>query len=69
MLRSARVAAVSPDGTILYRVTFGGDKGPTHTEWWTIAADGSHAAKLDLQDDFRRWNLPSMGAVYMAGGK
>ena len=52
LLRNARAAAVSPEGTILYRVTFGGDKGPTHTEWWTIAADGTHAAKLDLQDDF-----------------
>jgi dipeptidyl aminopeptidase/acylaminoacyl peptidase len=51
-LRSARATAVSPDGTILYGVTFGGDKGPTHTEWWTIAADGSHAAKLEVQDDF-----------------
>ncbi|HEY1965544.1 MAG TPA: S9 family peptidase [Acidobacteriaceae bacterium] len=51
-LRSAHVAAVAPDGTILYRVTFGGDKGPTHTEWWTIAADGTRAAKLELQEDF-----------------
>jgi dipeptidyl aminopeptidase/acylaminoacyl peptidase len=51
-LRSGEATAVSPDGTILYRVTFGADKGPTHTEWWTVGADGSHAAKLDLQDDF-----------------
>jgi dipeptidyl aminopeptidase/acylaminoacyl peptidase len=51
-LRNAQAAAVAPDGTILYRVTFGGDKGPTHTEWWTIGAEGSHAAKLDVQDDF-----------------
>jgi dipeptidyl aminopeptidase/acylaminoacyl peptidase len=51
-LRNARAAAVAPDGTILYRVIFGGDKGPTHTEWWTISAEGSHAAKLDVQDDF-----------------
>jgi predicted nucleic acid-binding protein len=51
-LRSGHATAVSPDGTILYRVTFGADKGPTHTEWWTVGADGSHAAKLDLQDDF-----------------
>jgi dipeptidyl aminopeptidase/acylaminoacyl peptidase len=52
VLRSAHAAAVSPDGTILYRVIVGADKGPTHTEWWTIAADGSHSAKLELQDDF-----------------
>jgi len=51
-LHSAGVDAVSPDGTILYVVTFGGEKGPTHQEWWTIAPDGSHSAKLDLPDDF-----------------
>jgi dipeptidyl aminopeptidase/acylaminoacyl peptidase len=51
-LRSATAAAVSVDGTILYHVTFGGEKGPTHNEWWTIAADGSQAAKLEISDDF-----------------
>jgi dipeptidyl aminopeptidase/acylaminoacyl peptidase len=51
-LRSASAAAVSVDGTILYHVTFGGEKGPTHNEWWTIAADGSQAAKLEISDDF-----------------
>jgi len=51
-LRSTNAAAVSPDGTILYTVTFGAEKGPTHHEWWTIAPDGSHATKLDLKDDF-----------------
>ena len=29
-LHSAGVTAVSPDGTILYVVTFGGERGPTH---------------------------------------
>ncbi len=51
-LRSAGAAAVSPQGVILYLVTYGADHGPTHREWWTIAADGSHAAKLDLPDGF-----------------
>jgi hypothetical protein len=51
-LRSAGVVAVSPDGTILYTVTFGADHGPTKREWWTIAADGSHAQKLDLPEGF-----------------
>jgi dipeptidyl aminopeptidase/acylaminoacyl peptidase len=51
-LRSAQATAVSPDGTILYRVGFGGEKGPSHTEWWTIGPDGSQAAKLQLSDDF-----------------
>jgi len=51
-LRSAGVVSVSPDGTILYIVTFGADHGPTKREWWTIAPDGGHAQKLDLQDGF-----------------
>jgi hypothetical protein len=51
-LRSAKAAAVSPDGLILYHVTFGGEKGPTRDEWWTIAADGSQPAKLEVSDDF-----------------
>ncbi|MGA3048047.1 MAG: S9 family peptidase [Terracidiphilus sp.] len=51
-LRSAAAAAISPDGTILYGVNYGGEKGPTHHEWWAIAPDGTHPTKLDLQDDF-----------------
>ena len=51
-LHSAAAAAVSPDGVILYTVSFGADKGPTHQEWWTIASDGSHPAKLDLPEGF-----------------
>ena len=51
-LHSAGVTAVSPDGTILYVVTFGGERGPTHQEWWTITHDGSHATKLDLPEGF-----------------
>lgn len=52
LARSAEAAAVSPNGAILYVVTYGGDRGPTHKEWWTIGADGSHAMKLDLPEDF-----------------
>jgi dipeptidyl aminopeptidase/acylaminoacyl peptidase len=51
-LRNAGPAAVSPDGTILYAVSFGGEKGPTHREWWTVQPDGSHATKLDLPEGF-----------------
>ena len=51
-LHSAEAAAVSPNGAILYLVTHGGDRGPTHKEWWTVAADGSHAVKLDLPEGF-----------------
>src|SRR5690242_16704595 len=69
VLRNAQAAAVSPEGTILYRVSFGGDKGPTHTEWWTIAADGTHAAKLDLQDDFSPMGFTRDGRSLYGGWK
>ncbi|MEO8724594.1 MAG: S9 family peptidase [Acidobacteriaceae bacterium] len=52
-LRSAHAAAAAKDGEILYQVSFGGEKGPTHHEWWVIAADGSGAKKLDLPEDFK----------------
>ncbi len=51
-LHSAATLAVSPDGTILYLVTFGGEKGPTHREWWTVSPDGAHPHKLDLPEGF-----------------
>jgi dipeptidyl aminopeptidase/acylaminoacyl peptidase len=51
-MRSAGATAVSPDGTILYVVTFGGDRGPTQREWWTIQPDGTHATKLELPGGF-----------------
>ncbi len=51
-LHSASAIAVAPDGAILYRVSYGADKGPTHNEWWTIGADGAHATKLDLAEGF-----------------
>jgi dipeptidyl aminopeptidase/acylaminoacyl peptidase len=60
-LRSASVAAVSPDGTILYQVNFGGDTGPTHKEWWTISSDGNHATKLTLSEDFSPRGFTSDG--------
>src|ERR1700756_1601368 len=69
VLHSPNAAAVSPDGTILYRVTFGGDKGPTHTEWWTIGADGSQAAKLDLQEDFSPMGFTIDGRSLYGGWK
>ena len=51
-LHSASAIAVAPDGAILYRVSYGADKGSTHNEWWTIGADGAHATKLDLAEGF-----------------
>jgi dipeptidyl aminopeptidase/acylaminoacyl peptidase len=54
-LHSAGAAAVSPDGAILYRVAFGGNRGFTHNEWWTMLADGTHSVKLNLPENF--WPL------------
>lgn len=52
-LRSARPVAVAPDGkTILYEVTFGGQKGTTNTEWRMIDASGSNSQKLSLPKEF-----------------
>ena len=54
VLRNATAIAVSPDGqTILYRVDFGGEKGPTNHEWRLIAADASNPRKLALPEHFR----------------
>jgi dipeptidyl aminopeptidase/acylaminoacyl peptidase len=51
-LHNAGPAAVSIDGTILYRVSYGAESGRTRSDWWTAAADGSHAVKLELQEGF-----------------
>lgn len=52
-LRSAQPVAVAPDGkTILYEVTFGGQKGTTNTEWRIIDASGSKSEKLSLPKEF-----------------
>jgi hypothetical protein len=61
-LHTATAAAVSPDGMILYHVTFGGEKGPTHNEWWTMKADGSQAAKLEVSDDFTPMGFTADGS-------
>jgi len=52
VLRSAHPVSVT-DGVILYSVTYGAEKGPTKTEWWTIGADGSGARKLEVPEGFR----------------
>ena len=63
-LRSARPIAIAPDGdTILYRVDFGGAKGPTNREWHLIAADGSNARKLTLPDRFSPSGFMKDGAA------
>jgi dipeptidyl aminopeptidase/acylaminoacyl peptidase len=60
-LRSASVQAVSPEGTILYSVSFGDDHGPTHQEWWIASPDGSHSVKLSLAEGFSPLGFMSDG--------
>jgi dipeptidyl aminopeptidase/acylaminoacyl peptidase len=53
-LRHAQSVAVSPDGkTILYKVVFGGPKGPDQTEWKLIASSGSATQNLTIPDKFK----------------
>ena len=52
-LRSAAAVALSPDGkSILYRVRFGGSKGPDNTEWQLILAAGGESRHLNLPEKF-----------------
>ena len=53
-LRRAQAVAVSPDGkSILYRVGFGGQKGPGNTEWYLIPATGGDARHLTIPEQFK----------------
>jgi dipeptidyl aminopeptidase/acylaminoacyl peptidase len=62
-LRSAQPVAVAPDGkTILYQVTFGGQKGTTNTEWRIIDAAGSKSEKLNLPKEFTPRGFTKDGA-------
>ncbi|MDE3135620.1 MAG: hypothetical protein KGL59_03525, partial [Acidobacteriota bacterium] len=61
-LRSASAVAVAPDGdTILYRVDFGGLKGPENHEWWTIRANGSGTRELKLPKGFDPFGFTADG--------
>lgn len=52
-LRRARAVSVSPDGkTILYVVSYDGDKGPAKTEWRLIDVSGENSRKLALPENF-----------------
>src|ERR1700686_284949 len=52
-LHRAAPVAISPDGkNILYRVMFGGQKGPDKTEWHMIAAAGGDSRPLSIPDEF-----------------
>src|SRR5262249_41319701 len=62
-LRAASPVAVSPDGqSVLYRVRFGGAKGPDNDEWRMIAIDGTHSKKLELPEHFTPFGFTRDGA-------
>jgi len=52
-LRRARALSVSPDGkSVLYEVSYDGDKGPTKHEWHLIDTSGGNGRKLELPESF-----------------
>ncbi|MFZ3215420.1 MAG: S9 family peptidase [Candidatus Acidiferrales bacterium] len=52
-LRSARAVGISADGkSILFVVSYDGEKGPTKHEWYLIDASGENKRKLDLPEGF-----------------
>jgi len=62
-LRSAGAVAVSPDGkSVLYRVRFGGAKGPDNTEWRLIAAAGGESRRLSIPEKFQPAGFTRDGA-------
>ena len=68
-LHSAHAKAVSRDGLILYQVTFGASKGPTHIEWWTITANGKQPSKIDVPEDFSPYGFTADGSGLYGGWK
>ena len=59
-LRSAAAVAVSPDGkNVLYRVRFGGTKGPDNTEWQLIAVAGGESRHLNFPEKFHACGIHS----------
>jgi len=57
------------NGTILYAVTYGAEKGETHTDWWTIGSDGSNAKKLEVPEGFRPMGFTRDGQGLYGGWK
>src|ERR1700685_4669158 len=62
-LHSASAVAVAPDGvTILWKATWGSEKGPNIDEWRLIATDGTNPRKLDLPEHFMPYGFTKDGA-------
>jgi dipeptidyl aminopeptidase/acylaminoacyl peptidase len=64
-LHSASAVAVSPDGkSVLYRVRFGGAKGPDKTDWHLIPAAGGDSRPLNIPDSFKPAGFTRDGGLY-----
>jgi dipeptidyl aminopeptidase/acylaminoacyl peptidase len=63
-LRSASAVAASPDGkSILYQVRFGGNKGPTNSEWNLMPIGGGESRHLNLPQTFKPSGFTADGAA------
>src|ERR1700676_2341142 len=63
-LHRARAISVSPDGkSILYNVTFDGDKGPAKNEFRVVDVSGENGRKLDLPANFEPSGFTKDGAA------
>jgi dipeptidyl aminopeptidase/acylaminoacyl peptidase len=63
-LRRARAISVSPDGkTILYNVSYDGEKGPAKNEFRLIDAAGENSRKLELPENFEPAGFTRDGAA------
>ena len=69
-LHSAAAVAVSPDSkNVLYRVQFGGAKGPDNTEWHLIAAAGGESRHLTIPEKFEPLGFTRDGSLFTAHSK
>lgn len=67
-LRRAEAKAVSPDGkTILYQVTYGGNKGPDNHEWRLMASAGGESRNLNLPHNFEPMGFTGDGRALYGG--
>jgi len=63
-LHRARAVSFSPDGkTVLYQVSFDGDKGPTKHEWHLIDTAGENDHKLNFPESFEPAGFTKDGAA------
>jgi dipeptidyl aminopeptidase/acylaminoacyl peptidase len=63
-LHQARAVAISPDGkTILFVVSYDGEKGPTKREWYLMDASGGNRRKLELPESFEPQDFMKDGAA------